>query len=906
MTTPMTLRKVKKSGQQPETSNYYLPETKDKKPQPLSLRKIKKEPSFTGNETYDNAIRTGLQIPQGLAEVTAPGLIASAWQLLGQGEVLDPEEIEHIKSISEREGIPFDEEKYMEAAQNALSYIPTVSNIARGIEEETGLPLEAKTDLQKGIRLASAAGKIAPNPGTFRGMNVGIPKPVLGVGVAGTSQVLKELGVPEPLSDMASFGILKGLNPGSAKIGITTSKKPSGLTTRQFEKLKEPVEVSGKKIKQIDEKLEADFRDIASDIIEKSPINETHSELKNDSGFKMAAEEAFEKVDKLAESITEKVSLEDLKKDLIKRGAEEKKSGITELEFDKEYNKNIKQFVKDTKGKDASLSGIIKQYRKNNEAYGKSWESGKSTDYNVAKREALLDYNRTIADMIEKKFPDSEFANLFKSSNEQWKKIMDAEAVDAYVDDIFKGKINYKKNGEFFNKKQKQIFKRALGDEGYKNFEQLNKDFMSTEKAYKMMNVAKEKGYWDVAKTAFSYVLHPSVAKAKVGFDMTKGAYKALWESVLDKPQLAVTWDKGIKAFQKGDFATAEKQFNKLKQEEVVRSKALKQFKDNKSNKAPEVKESEPTKSDKKEHTKINWDDVEIEIKDSKELDRSRFSNIKDAYSKKGDYLGGLSYDLEPSGEVYISGIYVEPNLKKQGIGKRLFKDLLEKNKDKNIVLSPLQPEGAKFFSKIIDRDLKPQLTDSYDKIPKVSQEPIKLTKKDIENAKKNLGLNKKAAPKIDWDAVEKTLEDIYKRDYKEPVPTPEVLKEKLPEIKRQDISKSGLKTQKEFILTNLEDAIANPDKFKNEKFINLSVPGDGEFKIKNDQKALAQFYKSVKSKWPDKPLRKSSKTKDIQYPDYAYKEHEIAAEKKRNDYLNSQKDQSQSNRKKPKMQNKL
>jgi len=521
---------------------------------------------------WKNAFRTALQVPQGIAEATTSGIATGLWQLLGMGEALDPEEIEHIKAISEREGIPFDEEAYMQAAQEALSYVPTVSNIGREIEERTGLPLAPKTDAQKGLRLASTAGKL--QPGTV------IQKGVAAITAPLSKEGLERAGVPEFLAEPASLGVSTIAGSKSPKIDVSKSKKPSGLTSRQFEKLEKPVEVSAKKIKQIDQKLESDFRDIASDIIEKSPLNETHSELKNDSGFKMAAEEAFEKVDKLAESITEKVSLDDLKKDLIKRSTEEKKSGITELEYDKEYAKNIKQFVKDTKGKDASLSGVIKQYRKNNEAYGKSWESGKSTDYNVAKREALLDYNRTIADMIKKKFPETEFANLFESSNQTWKKIMDAEAVDAYVDDIFKGKINYKKNGEFFNKKQKQIFKRALGEEGYKNFEQLNKDFMDTGKAYKMMEVAKDQGYLDLGKTALSYVLHPKLAAAKIGYGMTKGAYEALWQSVLDKPQLAVTWDKGIKAFQKGDFKNAEIQFKKMEETRIENLKKFKTQKD--------------------------------------------------------------------------------------------------------------------------------------------------------------------------------------------------------------------------------------------------------------------------------------------------------------------------------------
>lgn len=530
-----------------------------------------------------SAARTALQIPKGIAQGTTPGIIASIWQLLGQGEVLDPEEIEHIKEISNREGIPFDEDAYMQAAQEAIQSVPTVSNLSSAIEERTGLPLETKTVLQKAVELASTAGKFQPGTIAQKGV-AAIAAPV-------TKEALEFGGVPEFLAEPLALGAATGLGSKTPAIEIGKVKKPSGLTTRQFEKLEKPVEVSGKKIKQIDEKLETEFRDIASDIIEKSPINETISELKNDVGFKLAAEEAFEKVDKLAENINEKISLEALKKDLIKKGAQEKKSGITELEFDKEYNKFIKEFVKDTKGTEASLSGVIRQYRKNNEAFGKSWESAKSTDYNVAKREALLDYNRTIADTIEKKFPDSEFSNLFKSSNEQWKKIMDAEAVQGYIDDIFEGKINYKKNSEFFNKKQKQIFKRALGEEGYKNFEQLNRDFMSTEKARKMLKVAEKQGYTDLAYNAFSYLLHPKLALAKMGYGLTKGAYQKLWESLLDKPQIALTWDKGIKAFKKGDFKEAENQFKQLKSEQE-RIKAYQGYKEQKNSKSSQKNNS--------------------------------------------------------------------------------------------------------------------------------------------------------------------------------------------------------------------------------------------------------------------------------------------------------------------------
>jgi hypothetical protein len=69
----------------------------------------------------------------------------------------------------------------------------------------------------------------------------------------------------------------------------------------------------------------------------------------------------------------------------------------------------------------------------------------------------------------------------------------------------------------------------------------------------------------------------------------------------------------------------------------------------------------------------------------------------------------------------------------------------------------------------------------------------------------------------------------------------------------KPDITKKGLKTQKAFILDRIEDALANPSKY-GEK-IDLNVPGDGQFKIHNDKKALEQFKKKIISAWPDKPL---------------------------------------------------
>ncbi|HEY4830940.1 MAG TPA: hypothetical protein VIH61_00030 [Waddliaceae bacterium] len=506
-----------------------------------------------------SAARTAYQIPSGIAQAKSYPL--DLLQMAGIGHALDPEELEHLRKIHEREGIPFDEEKYLQGVQSAGEYFPTQGNIERLLEEKTGAPLTPKNKIQKALKLGSLAG--AATPGSL------LQKGIAAVGAPSISGATQAAGLPEGVADVLGLGvagIAGAKTPGELNIG--KANKPSGLTERRFEKLGKPKEVSSKKIAQINEKIENDFRNIASDIIEKSPIEETYSNLKQDIGFKKQARESFKDVEKLADQLPEKFSTVDLEKELVRTAFKKKGTGFTPSEYDTSHKKFIKDFLKKTPKQDITAKDLVTQYRKNNEALTEAYEPGQSFAYNRGKRQALTDYNKSIALIIEKKFPDSEFSNLFTSTNKKWSQIMDAEAIDKFMDKMFEGKIRFEKCKNFFEKEGMSIpFKRAMGEEGFKNFEQLMKDFMEYEPAHRMMKVAKLKGFDSLANSALAYLIHPKIGLAKSVYGLSKAAYKKLFESVLDKPQLAVTWDKGVKAFKKGDFKAAEQNFNKLKAE---------------------------------------------------------------------------------------------------------------------------------------------------------------------------------------------------------------------------------------------------------------------------------------------------------------------------------------------------
>lgn len=809
-----------------------------------------------------SAARYATQIPQGLAATTGPGLAASLFQALALGETdLPVEEWQRLRKLGEQSGKPFDEEAYENARQDVLGIIPTVSNIARKVEEKfPAIPLEPKTRGQKALRFGTEASRLIPGKSpevpqgyAFRGTNTGLPRPVLGAGVAGAKEGLTELGVPEPISDIASFAVVKPTGAGASRLDIGKSKKESGLTNRRYENLENPKEISATALNRINDKTEKEFRDITNNIIEKSPIKETHEALANDVTFKKKAAESFKEVEDLAGTLPKTFKTEKIKTDLQKLVSQKKTQGLTPSEFDKSHNSFLKQFIKETPDKAFTAKELVSQYRKNNKQLSEAFEPGQSFAYNRAKREALLDYNKAIANIIENEFPKSEFSNLFKETNKRWADISNSESITKFLDELFTGKTNFKKARQLFDKEGMTIpFKKAMGEEGFAKFETLLNDLLSTEKGMKLLKTAEQKGFGDLVNNAGAYILHPNVAKAKIGYNTIKGAYNGIFNLLIDKPQLAVTWDRGINAMKRGDFKAAQKELGAVKAadeafqaSETKRVETLKKFNEKKKVKeakpksesvapdefrdnfmaqssgqniaemndpkiqvkklkelrdavkgnsqeavkqrlpltqkineqelklhnqkrnvrSPEISPLKLTEEEVerildggteynpktgKQEYKIKPEEViskrkeqkkNLKITTEKEKFRSRFSNIKSAHDENNNVIGSMMYDVEPSGEVYISGINTEQAFKKQGVGKKLFKNLLEEFPDKEIVISPLLPEGAEFFSKIIDRKLKPQLTENYEKIKNVSQNPIKLTKKDIKNAKSNLGI---------------------------------------------------------------------------------------------------------------------------------------------------------------------
>jgi hypothetical protein len=550
----------------------FVPFKADTTPEPLP------HPQPEDEEGWGSwLVRTLYQIPSGIAQaVTYPIDLMS---MLASGEARDPEEIEHIRMISQREGIPFDEEKYMQAVEQAERTFPTQSNIERGIEESTGLPLTPKTGFQKALKFASTGGTLAGSKGLtagkealkyepmgFRGVNVSLPRPILGAGLEATKEILEEAGLPEPVAELASFAILKQPTEGAASLDIGKKRKESGLIERQFEKTTKPREVSEKKIGQINEKLESDFKSVSDKIIAESPIGETAYNLANDPTFKQTSAELLDQAQEIANNIPGTLPTKSVKKEYADIAAKSRK-GFHLDEYDKSYMRYMKDAVDNIPAQNMTHGELIESYRKNNSALGEYYEPGSSKAANRAKKDSLLDQNRAIAIIIEK--TDPKLAEIFKEGNARWSKIKDVEAIDELVESIFpeNKKINFKEIENALNDKNYQrIFKRSLGEKGFKDFEQALKDMLTSEKPYKMLKVAQNTGIdvENLIKTGGAYFLSPHFGYAKVGYDFAKKGYRSLMNAMLDKPQIGFSFKKAVNDLKSGKFAEAEKEFEKL------------------------------------------------------------------------------------------------------------------------------------------------------------------------------------------------------------------------------------------------------------------------------------------------------------------------------------------------------
>jgi len=507
------------------------------------------------------AFRYALQPAIGATNFTGYGVATNAWDMLGTGEAIaEMQKWEDGREAELRKKFPtapwtdkpaFDKDSYMAALEEARGTLPTVDNIASFIEKHTGAPLEARNKAQRLLRLFGSGGKVTPG---------GFGSKTIGAIVAPTiSTTAQKIGVPEPVADFIGLGVAAGV----PKPGIEIVKKPSGMKAKAFENIQKETKVSPFQYKIIKKSIEKDVKKLTTDLIEKE--SQTARILKSDPSYPMRIEETFEEVKILAKDIPDTIPKKDIRNSYIeRRNANVKKAkGISPDEFEQGYATESAKLARTISGKEkVSMSQLVEQYRKNNKSFKELYEPGQSKGKNRAKMEALLDYNKTIAEVFEKKYPNSEFNNLFKYSNKKFSELMDLNKINEFMNAVFgKEKINYKVANEFIKDSRIQkSFRNILGKDGLKDMKQIMNDFLPTERAMSLLKASNPLGFKDSMKMFGKWTVSPMWGTLA---GITKGA-RILRNQLFTLPQFRITLKDALKDFKAGKITQAKSKFHKL------------------------------------------------------------------------------------------------------------------------------------------------------------------------------------------------------------------------------------------------------------------------------------------------------------------------------------------------------
>lgn len=543
------LEAAPESADQPREPNIFLADLEGMPPAPEGFGK--------------KAVRTAVQAPLGLLKKFRasyiPDLLKGAVEGASQNVLAELGE----EDPSLRPGT----EGYKQAqeAMGSLSkYMPTQGLLEEVLEEKTGAPLAPKTPLQKALRMGGEAAGFRPGSLGHKA-TAGVVTPALEkllemVDLPGTQGAK----IPEIYRQTAAFA--GGQMTPAPK--LTKEVHPSGIIKRRFEDIEKPTKVSPGKYQKIVESVEGDVKQIAEDLLKEEPLTK---EAIEDPTYQEKLDESLAQVSEKAKEIPfsfkPKQLLSFMKRRLKNWQKDLKGVSLSESEktFVEEFQ-NIMTDIAEGRGQ-YTFKDLVDQYRKFNKSLGEYFDPSKPKSANQGKRNALLEANRSIAEFFDTVAPGSEFSKLFKDTNKRYARKADVDLVSDTLDGIFEGgKIDFKAVDKLLDPSRTNLrrsFQNSMGKEGFAHFEKGLRDVMGMKNPMGLLKKAESAGFGKLASLAGSYLMHPSLAKLKIGYDLAKD----LPNMFLDKPQLAVKWERAVDGFKKGKFQEAQDNFEKLDSE---------------------------------------------------------------------------------------------------------------------------------------------------------------------------------------------------------------------------------------------------------------------------------------------------------------------------------------------------
>jgi len=349
-------------------------------------------------------------------------------------------------------------------------------------------------------------------------------------------------------------------------------------------------------------------------------------------------------------------------------------------------------------------------------------------------------------------------------------------------------------------------------------------------------------------------MIHPVFGKAKSLFALGKYTYKTMYEAFLKSPKIGITWDRAINAAKAGNFKAAQEGFKKV--DEVMKAIHPDEIQ------MPKQPAAKPRET-------INAKAERIEPKKYLEAPKKQIGMMEKEISKpKGKPKmspegGGIAFEAAKGSKHKVNkNVHFDnkiTNLKtykpSENIRLRQSKTPIETPSVIEMALEKYMPKKEKSIAKIKESTQKNQ----QDYVNYLNQREKALEQLTWEEAKKifkqqNSGLTEKGLSLLKIKHEQK-LKDATKRFQeveKKAVDNTYKVKQKInKDIKQQDISTKGLVAQKDYLMDHIDKAIAK--RGSGSETITFNVPGDGTFKIKDNEKSLNSFKKDVEKNWPKK-----------------------------------------------------
>jgi hypothetical protein len=563
---------------------------------PSSMRqKEKKQPK---ESKLKSILRTGFQPISGyLKKFTYP---ADILQMAGIGEALDPLFIDELRSIHEREGLDFDENEYRKKVAEAAKAFPTQSNIERGLEESTGLPLQAKTGLQKAFNLGGMAGGFQAGNLAQKGI-AAVTAPVV-------SEIAQSAGVPEPIAEL--LGLTSGGSAASNKLAAKLGEKALSSEQQALRQVAEkhnlptyagmevetpkisPVVSAQKQEKLAKELAEKSEKAIDEVITKQLPLNEVEKLGINPESV---YERSYKRMDETAKEVDKQISsgekqpinvdpvLKWIKNEENKIYAsapslsapDKTRLRILQQEYNQLTKKPPKSFLSKLKlgpkrervSKTANASQIIDQTRNFNENVKGIYRKPEFTGAENEAREVYGQLNEQFQKLLEKS-GESDLARQLWFGNQVFHETTKVNQVQNILSPAFEHGYNSNKMASIVrNKSNKKFLERSMGKDSVKDLVDIAHYGNQAEKlVFKRLQNPKTIGEYvsnlTPLKAGLLFLKHASVPGLAMLGETTKGTSQRVAGLLFTRPttrKAYVNFLKGAMSPQKASFKNASK-----------------------------------------------------------------------------------------------------------------------------------------------------------------------------------------------------------------------------------------------------------------------------------------------------------------------------------------------------------